>query len=87
MQKIDNETIKHQTQEPGRLIFPHFTEQEQLDKLKNNPSLYQKFQQLNETWKNRFLEVMTGKKLCRLPTTPSLRNCFNPIFIRSGFPV
>ncbi len=56
MQMINNENTNHQKQESGRLSFPHFTEQERLTEFKNNPSLYRKFQQLDEPWKKRFLD-------------------------------
>ena len=78
MQIIDNENTNYQNQEPGKLSFPHFTEQERLDELKNNPSLYRKFQQLNESWRKRFLDFMTGKKTLPLTYDPFFKKLFQP---------
>ena len=78
MEKINNKKTNHQNQEPGKLSYPHFTEQERLDELNNNPSLYQKFQQLNEPWKKRFLDFMTGKKTLPLTYDPFFKMLFQP---------
>ena len=78
MEKIKNVKINHENQKTGKLSFPHSTEQERLDELKNNPSLYQKFQQLNEPWKKRFLDFMTGKKTLPLTYDPFFKKLFQP---------
>ena len=78
MEKINNKRIKHQNQKLGRLSFPHFTEQERLTEFKNNPSLYRRFQQLDEPWKKRFLEFMTGKKTLPLTYDPFFKKLFQP---------
>ena len=78
MEKINNVKINQENQKTEKLSFPHFTEQERLDELKNNPSLYQKFQQLNEPWKKRFLDFMTGKKTLPLTYDPFFKKLFQP---------
>ena len=78
MEKINNVKINHENQKIGRLSFPHFTEQERLNEFKNNPSLYREFQQLNEPWKKRFLDFMTGKKTLPLTYDPFFKKLFQP---------
>ena len=78
MEKINNKRIKHQNQKLGELSFPHFTEQERLNEFKNNAALYRKFQQLDEPWKKRFLEFMTGKKTLPLTYDPFFKKLFQP---------
>ena len=78
MQIINNENTNHQKLEPGILSFPHFTEQERLNEFKNNPSLYRKIQQLDEPWKKRFLDFMTGKKTLPLTYDPFFKKLFQP---------
>ena len=78
MQIIDNENTNDQNQKPGKLSFPHFTEQERLNEFKNNPSLYRKIQQLDEPWKKRFLDFMTGKKTLPLTYDPFFKKLFQP---------
>ncbi len=88
MEKINNKRTNHQNQKPGKLSFPHFTEQERLDELKNNPSLYRKFQQLNEPWKKAFSGFYDRQEnSAAYLTTRSLRNCSSLMFIRNDFPV